>query len=163
MADPARDSLCGLRSAAIVNGKLELVLNNTLAAIEDGSARMLDFLSSLAPDETAKNRLQVIFEELIANIVRHGFREYSDQSIHVKIDRQPDMVEFTFEDDGKPFNPLKAPAPRAYTSIEKAKIGGLGISLVTKYSSHLCYEGLTEGGSGHGFSPRNRLVVKVAI
>lgn len=162
MADPARESLRGLRSAAIVNCKLELVLNNTLAAIDDGSACMLDFLGP-TPDEIVKNRLQVIFEELIANIVRHGFREYSDQSIHVKIDRRPDMVEFTFEDDGKPFNPLKAPAPRAYTSIETAKIGGLGISLVTKYAFHLHYEGVAEGISGHGFSPRNRLVVQVAI
>src|ERR1700759_789094 len=140
MADPAGDNCRGLRSATIVNGALELVLNNTLAAIEEGSARMLDFLAHPVLGEDAHNRLQVIFEELVANIVRHGFRGHSDQSIHVKIDRRPDTGELTFEDDGTPFNPLNVPAPRPYTSIENAKVGGLGISLVKKYSARLHYE-----------------------
>ena len=163
MANPVRDNRCGLRSAAIVKGKLELVLNNTLAAIEDGSACMLDFLDRSALDESTQHRLQVVFEELVSNIVRHGFFEHSGQSIHVKIDHGPGTVKFVFEDDGTPFNPLAAPAPRPYTSIESAKIGGLGISLVTKYSSQLHYERPPQAAGGNGFSPQNRLVVTVAI
>jgi anti-sigma regulatory factor (Ser/Thr protein kinase) len=161
MTGPIGDRSCGLRSAAIVNGALELVLNNSLAAIEEGSARMLDFLTEPLLSEEAHNRLQVIFEELVANIVRHGFRKDSGQSIHVKIDRRPNLVEFVFEDDGIPFNPLAAPAPRPYTSLENAKIGGLGISLVTKYAARLHYEHPTPG-TDPGFSPQNRLVVTVA-
>jgi anti-sigma regulatory factor (Ser/Thr protein kinase) len=163
MANPAWDNRSGLRSATIVNGKLELVLNNTLAAIEGGSGCMLDFLGRSALDERTQNRLQVVFEELVANIIRHGFFEHSRQSIHVKIDHGPGTIKFTFEDDGTPFNPLEAPAPCPSTSIESAKIGGLGISLVTKYSSQLHYERPPQTLVGNGFSPQNRLVVTIAI
>jgi len=162
MADPARGEGCGLKSAAVVNGRLELVLNNTLAAIEEGSARMLAFLDRATLDETTQNRLQVVFEELVANIVRHGFSAHSAQSILVKIGQRPDAVEFVFEDDGAPFNPLEAPPPRPYTSIEKAKVGGLGISLVTKYASRIRYERPAARDGGHGFLPQNRLVVTIA-
>jgi anti-sigma regulatory factor (Ser/Thr protein kinase) len=163
MANPVRDNRCGLRSATIVNGALELVLNNTLAAIEDGSTCMLDFLDRLALDESTQNRLQVVFEELVSNIIRHGFFEHSGQSIHVRIDCGPGMVNFIFEDDGTPFNPLDAPAPCSYTTIESAKVGGLGISLVSKYSSQLHYERPPQIVGANGFSPQNRLVVTVAI
>lgn len=37
----------GLRSAMIVDGKLTLVLNNTLAAVEDGRREIVRFLGSL--------------------------------------------------------------------------------------------------------------------
>ena len=161
MADPARDTRPGLKSAAIVHGRLELVLNNTLAAIEDGSACMLDFLDRAALDETTQSRLQVVFEELVANIVRHGFSARSGQSIHVTIAQGPDKVEFTFEDDGTPFDPLKAPPPPPHASLEKAKVGGLGIALVRKYASQLHYERPAQRAGGRGFAPRNRLLVIV--
>lgn len=165
MADPARNARPGLKSAAIVHGRLELVLNNTLCAIEAGSSRMLDFLDRAALDETTQSRLQVVFEELVANIVRHGFSARSGQSIHVKIAQGPDKVEFTFEDDGTPFNPLQAPPPPPHASIEKAKVGGLGIALVRKYASQLCYERPDkrpgQGAGSQDFVPKNRLLVTV--
>ena len=80
--------------------------------------------------------------------LRHGFCAHSGQSIHVGIERKPGMAEFTFEDDGIPFNPLDVPPPRPYTSLEKAKIGGLGVSLVTKYSTQLRYERPAQSDGG---------------
>lgn len=154
----------GLRSASIVDGKLLLVLNNTLAAIEDGRRRMLDFPPLLALDAPARHRLEVIFEELVANIIRHGFAKHSNQSIHVLIDPRPDAIAFTFEDDGEPFNPLETAPPPAFSSIEAAKVGGLGIHLVAKLSADLRYERLTPSASdAEDFMPSNRIMVSVAV
>lgn len=158
MADPVRDDRPGLASSVIVDGRLELVLNNALGAIDEGSARMLDFLDGAALDEATLHRLQVVFEELVANIIRHGFSEESGQSIHVTVAQGRDAVTFIFEDDGIPFNPLEEPPPRPFTSIESAKVGGLGISLVTKYCAQIRYERPAPRGGGNGFSPQNRLV-----
>jgi anti-sigma regulatory factor (Ser/Thr protein kinase) len=72
------------------------------------------------------------------------------------------MIEFTFEDDGTPFNPLSASAPSAFTSVENAKAGGLGISLVAKFSSKLRYERPAKHIGDNDFTPRNRLVVAIA-
>jgi two-component sensor histidine kinase len=155
------DEHCGLRSSAVVNGALCLVLNNTLAAIEDGRRRMLDFppIQALAPP--VRHRLEVIFEELVSNTIRHGFTQHSSQSIHVRVDPRPASIEFTFEDDGAPFNPLEMPAPESFSTIENARIGGLGISLLVRLSASLRYERLT---SPHcdGFTPNNRIVVSIA-
>lgn len=162
MSTDPQDQLCGLRSAAVVDGRLELVLNNTLAAIQDGSSRVLDFLAGQTLGEVVRHRLEVIFEELVSNTIRHGFSKNSDQSIHVRVDPKPGLVEFTFEDDGIAFNPLKADAPAPLTSIETARIGGLGIPLVAKFSAHLRYERLTPHAGQPGFAPSNRLVVGIA-
>jgi len=162
MANLVQNELCGLRSATVIDGRLELVLNNTLAAIEDGRRRVVEFLSSEPLGEVARHRLEMVFEELVSNIIRHGFTRNSGQSIHVRVARRPGLVEFLFEDDGIPFNPLEAAPPAAFQSIETAKLGGLGIALVRKSSKHLDYERLTPDAGGLGFSPCNRLVVSVA-
>lgn len=154
----------GLRSASTVDGKLLLVLNNTLAAIEDGRCRMLDFPPVLALDGPLRHRLEVIFEELVANIIRHGFAKHSNQSIHVLIDPRPDAIVFTFEDDGEPFNPLDTAPPQPFSSIEVAKVGGLGIHLVARLSADLRYERLPPSASDAGnFMPNNRIMVSVAV
>jgi anti-sigma regulatory factor (Ser/Thr protein kinase) len=70
------------------------------------------------------------------------------------------LVELTFEDDGRPFNPLEAAPSQPPTSIETAKIGGLGIPLVARLSASLRYERPATGSEG--FTPTNRLVVAIA-
>jgi anti-sigma regulatory factor (Ser/Thr protein kinase) len=162
MTGPFQDEQCGLRSASIVNGGLELVLNNTLRAIEDGRRRVLDFLAGQALGDGVRNRLEVVFEELVSNTIRHGFASNSDQCIHVRVQPRPGLVEFTFEDDGIPFNPLEAKPPELLTSIETAKIGGMGLPLIAKFSTQLRYERLAAGDAQPGFAPSNRLIVAIA-
>jgi serine/threonine-protein kinase RsbW len=144
----------------VADGKLHLVLNNTLAGIEDGRCRMLDFLGTL--DERASHRLQVIFEEIVSNTVRHGFTRGSGQSIHVVIERQAGAIALSFEDDGAPFDPSSAPAPEAFSSIESARVGGLGIPLVQRLAKTLQYERLAPQTGSAGFKPCNRVLVSVA-
>jgi serine/threonine-protein kinase RsbW len=157
------DTRAGLRSAEIVDGGLRLVLNNTLAAVEDGRSRVLDFLASPALDPLVRNRLEVLFEELVANTIRHGFIRHSDQTIHVRVERKPGAIELTFEDDGTPFNPLESEAPEPFSSIEAARIGGQGIPLVVKLSTALRYERPAQSEkAGRGFRPHNRTIVSLA-
>ena len=162
MANLSQDQPCGLRSEAVVNDGLELVLNNTLAAIEDGRRRVLEFLAGQALGDVVRHRLEVVFEELVSNTIRHGFTRNSGQTIHVRVEPRPGLVEFTFEDDGAPFNPLEAKAPEPFTSIEAAKIGGLGLPLVARLSAHLSYERLVPRAGEPGFAPCNRLIVGIA-
>ena len=160
MADLTKSKSDGLRSAAIVDGRLELVLNNRIAAIEDGRRSLVEFLAGQALGEVVRHRMEVVFEELVSNTIRHGFTMHSDQSIHVHVEARSGVIEFTFEDDGRPFNPLEAAPSEPPKSIETARIGGLGIPLVAKLSAYLRYEKPSAGDAG--FMPRNRLVVAIA-
>jgi anti-sigma regulatory factor (Ser/Thr protein kinase) len=146
----------GLRSAAIVDGKLRLVLNNTLAAVEDGRCAVVEFLVPL--DSRVQNRLEVVFEELVTNTVRHGFAGDFDHSIHVEVERGASAITLTFEDDGLPFNPTEADAS---ARADAGRVGGLGIPLIVKMSNALCYEQLNPDTLREGFSPRNRTKVSV--
>jgi anti-sigma regulatory factor (Ser/Thr protein kinase) len=54
------------------------------------------------------------------------------------------IVEVVVEDDGKPFNPLLAPAPDL---VAKSRLGGVGLHFVRKLTDHLEYtrrEGINE-------------------
>jgi anti-sigma regulatory factor (Ser/Thr protein kinase) len=147
----------------MVDGALRLVLNNCMAAVPDGQAELGRFLDGRALDTRIRHRIEVLFEELVANTIRHGFAKGSRQSIHVQVTEVPGAIELIFEDDGIPFNPLEAPPPQPFTSLAEAPIGGLGISLVVKLSSKLRYELLERKGDGKGFSPCNRTVVRVDV
>ena len=148
----------GLRSEAIADDGLRLVLTNGLGAVEEGRQAMLRFLGPLNPK--VQNRLEVLFEELVANIIRHGFTHGSRQSIHVRVEKLAREIRLTLEDDGEPFNPLDVEAPEPFRDIETAREGGLGIPLIVKLASAVRYE--TPEPVGGAFCARNRIIVSVA-
>jgi anti-sigma regulatory factor (Ser/Thr protein kinase) len=156
------EQLCeheGLRSAEIVDGELTLVLNNSLAAVEEGRNAISCFLGPLDP--MVQNRLEVVFEELVSNTVRHGFAANSGQSIHVVVQRGPGAIRLTFEDDGLPFDPTKVDVTARMADTDPTRLGGLGIPLIARLSSSFSYERLSPGRECDGFSPRNRTIVSV--
>ncbi len=154
------DQISGLASAHIADGKLFLTLNNTLAAVDDGRQEILRFLGPVAA--MPLNRLETIFEEMVSNIIRHGFGRNSGQCIHVVVERGLGAIQLTFEDDGIPFDLLAVALPVRPASTETARIGGLGIPLIVKLSSTLSYEALQPDASAD-FCPRNRTIVTVAV
>jgi anti-sigma regulatory factor (Ser/Thr protein kinase) len=156
------EQLCehkGLRSAEIVDGELTLVLNNTLAAVEEGRIEISRFLGPL--DTMVQNRLEVLFEELVSNTVRHGFAQNSGQSIHVVVRRGPGAIRLTFEDDGLPFDPTKVDVAARMAGRDPARLGGLGIPLIARLSNSFRYEQPSPGRACEGFCPRNRTIVSV--
>jgi serine/threonine-protein kinase RsbW len=157
----------GLRSSRIIGGDLRVVLNNTLASIEDGRREIEKHLEPLALKAIVTHRLEVVFEELVANIVRHGFAPGADQTILVEVAARPGHIALTVSDDGAPFNPLEeAPEPKPYESLDTARIGGLGVALVRKLSAAVRYEALGADAAidldGRAFAPTNRISVEIA-
>lgn len=149
-----------LRAVSLVGGRLTLWLGNGLGAIVDGGGPLDDFCQREGLSPTVVNRIEVIFEEVIANIVRHGFTPGSDQSIRVEAAMDGDDVLLAFEDDGVAFDPTGRAAPVPFTHLDDAAIGGLGISLVRRLGHSVEYVQL-EASRGD-FRPVNRLTVRVA-
>ncbi len=121
-------------------------------------------LESWAVGAKALNAIDVIFEELVSNAVRHGFEPGSPQSIRVVVRRSADAVDMVFEDDGVVFDPLTAPRLGTLASLESAPIGGFGIEMVRRLSASLSYKslaGAATSGATDGFAPRNQITVSV--
>jgi anti-sigma regulatory factor (Ser/Thr protein kinase) len=156
----------GLRATQRNEATLRLVLDNDLAAIESGRCEIRDWLGGGLSRRTT-NRWEVVFEEVVSNIVRHGCAAGSHHTIVVDVVRAADGIEFAFEDDGRPFDPLAAPEPQALKSLETAPLGGLGVALVRRLSATMSYERNPKHASAgtvavSGFTPRNRLRVSIA-
>jgi anti-sigma regulatory factor (Ser/Thr protein kinase) len=100
----------------------------------------------------ARYNAELVFEEIVSNVVRHGDAGAIDVSLACEPDA--DRIVLTFDDDGPPFDPLEQPLPGRPASIEEAPLGGLGLVLVRRASTSLRYERTGEG--------KNRLTVALA-
>jgi anti-sigma regulatory factor (Ser/Thr protein kinase) len=163
----------GLRSSRMVGDDLVMVLGDTLDAIEQGQARMAPYLEAIGLGPRATNRLEVVFEELIANVVRHGFDRAPDHGValgHVilaAVGRRPGVVRLVVEDDGRPFDPFSVAEPPPFESLETAQIGGLGVAVVRRFAASTLYEAapaseLWRAYAGQGERPVNRVTVTLA-
>jgi anti-sigma regulatory factor (Ser/Thr protein kinase) len=158
MAAPASAPL--LRAARFDAGRLSMQLGNGLAAIAEGGAALRDFCAREGVSDTVINRIDVIFEEIVANIVRHGFDAGSAQSIEVVARIDGDAMVLVVDDDGRPFDPTVQPPPAPFTRLADAQVGGLGVALVQRLARSVAYAQPVRAGDG--FAPVNRLTVTVA-
>jgi serine/threonine-protein kinase RsbW/sigma-B regulation protein RsbU (phosphoserine phosphatase) len=95
--------------------------------------------------------LDVVLDEILSNIVRHGLRDGREHEIRVAIAIEPDAVMLTIEDDGPPFDPLSYPPPDLDADLDTRAVGGLGIHLVRRLMDDVQYERAAE---------RNRVVLR---
>jgi anti-sigma regulatory factor (Ser/Thr protein kinase) len=136
---------------------VRIVLENTMAAVDAGRLATLDYLAPLALDDRVINRIEVILEELIGNLARHG----AVDALTLGILARPDDIELVIEDDGPEFNPLELTTPARFTTLEEAELGGLGIPLVRRLSRSVRYQRI-DGDDDRGEPSLNRIVVTIA-
>lgn len=103
--------------------------------------------AGLSRDEA--ERLAIVVEEWIANVVEHGAPP-SDSRIGLRLARGANAIRITMTDAGRPFDPRKATFENA--NLERG--GGVGLELMRAWSRVLIY------GSRAG---RNRLVLEMPL
>ena len=78
--------------------------------------------------EAALRALQVALDELLTNVIMHA--EQAAGPIDVEIARAPDALDTRISYLADEFDPTSWTPPQRGTSVETARIGGLGIDLV---------------------------------
>lgn len=86
-------------------------------------------LKASSVDSKISNQINLAVEEIFVNIVNYAYKN-EEGICNISINSTDDNIEFTFEDNGIPFNPIEKEAPDITLSKEQRKIGGLGIYLV---------------------------------
>ena len=141
---------------------IRIALEPSMSAVESGRCAILRHLAPLALGEQVINRIEVVFEELVGNLVRHGVADAGGTAIMtVDLLARRDEIEMVVEDNGPEFNPLEMTTPSRFTTLEEAELGGLGIPLIRRLSRKLRYERVEAEESADGM-PRNRVVVTIA-
>ena len=113
-----------------------------ISAIEEGRLSLLAYLAPLHLDVRLINRVEVVLEEMISNVVRHATAADSLLITAKPIDSN---VLLTVEDNGAAFNPLEVPEPAPFDSLEDATLGGQGVPLIKRLSKSVSYRRTSTG------------------
>ena len=118
---------------------VELRLANDLAALAELADRVERFGAEQRLSANVVNALNVVLDEAVSNAINHGYVAGVRGEIAVRLRRGADRVEVEVEDDGRPFDPLRAPPPDLSLPLERRPIGGLGIHLIRNLMDEVSY------------------------
>lgn len=118
-------------------GGFAITLPRCEASVEDGRAALLAWLAPLALDAKVLNRVEVVLEELVSNVVRHSTEA---DRVSILAESSDETLSLAVEDNGAPFNPLEAADHGGFSSLDDAQLGGLGIPLIKRLSRSVQYE-----------------------
>ena len=122
---------------------LSLTLANRMEEVPRLVERLEAFGQEAQLPEDVIFRVMVALDEVVTNIVRHGFDSEGGHHILLRIAVNDGFVKAVVEDDGPPFD-LRTVAPADIDApIERRPIGGLGVHLIRSLTHGLeyCREG----------------------
>lgn len=83
--------------------------------------------------------VNLALDEIVTNVVLHGFEDPSGQEFEVRLTAAPGAITGEIEDAGAAFNPLDAPAPDLNAPLDERALGGLGVHLVKNLMDKVDY------------------------
>lgn len=90
--------------------------------------------------------MNLCLEEVLSNVIRHGYAGQEDRSVVVHYRRpRSGLHVFVVEDEAPHFNPLAAPDLPALSASGEIRVGGLGIRLLRQFANGLEYEPMPAG------------------
>ncbi len=110
-----------------------------MAEIAAVNEKLEAFAEEFRIPATIAMKFNVIFEELLNNIVTYAYSDDDEHDIEVRMGLAGKRLTVIIIDDGVPFNPLGAEAPDTDVSLEEREIGGLGIHLVRNLMDDVSY------------------------
>ena len=134
--------------------RLEIRFPGTHEGFAQAFVRLRGALDAERLDGAPRYNTELVFEELVANIVSHGAADGREVDVRFTLEPRPEAMILTFEDDGVPFDPRGRPDPAPPSSLEEAKVGGFGLMLVRRAASSLDYVRTADG--------HNRLTVSLS-
>jgi sigma-B regulation protein RsbU (phosphoserine phosphatase) len=120
--------------------QLDLQISNELAEIGKAIEAFEAFSEETDLPMAIAMKANLVFDELLNNIVSYAFTDEGEHQIGVHIERSKDRLLLIIEDDGMPFNPFAQSEVDTTLSIEERDIGGLGIHLVMNVMDDVSYE-----------------------
>ncbi len=134
--------------------RVELRFPGTLAGFDEAFSTLLAELRADRIDPRSRFNVEVVFEEIVSNLVRHAAPHVGTLDVEVSVDLGANPIVMTFVDNGPAFDPAHRPDPMPPTSLSDAPDGGFGLMLVRRATTSTQYERMTDR--------RNRLVVAIA-
>ena len=111
-------------------------LNSSTSECDRLYAFLEDSLGQLPVTKEFKHDLKLAAEELLANIIRHGYQGKTGEVIDLEIAVDKHAVHMSFTDSADEFNPLESRQPDLLNDLSE---GGMGILLVKSLTDEQLY------------------------
>ncbi len=122
---------------------MSATLSLTLANRMDEVPRLVELLDSFGTGAGLSDdvvfRLTVSLDEVVTNIVRHGFADEGGHEILLSVAVRDGLVTAVVSDDAPAFDLRAIPPADVEAPIELRPIGGLGVHLVRSLTHELDY------------------------
>ena len=126
----------------------------TFAAYARASSELRRALADEGVAERPRYNAELVFEEIVSNIIRHGCSSHVQCAIEVSLGFDEESLVLSFHDNGQPFDPCGHPLPAAPKTLDEAGRGGLGLLLVRNAAARIDYERTRQN--------KNRITVTIA-
>jgi len=123
-----------------VNDRLRVTLRSTLSDVARLGRAVEEFTAKHGLPAATCVAVNLALEEVVTNVVVHGYQCRDDQTISVELSLLPGVLVMSVEDGAVPFNPLGVPEPDLAVSLDQRQPGGLGMHLVRQMTDRLEYE-----------------------
>jgi len=111
--------------------KVELNIVNKVSELEKVTAAVDELSDQWAIAPKIAMQLNLVLEELVTNIMFHGYVDGAEHGIGIEFSRNGRELSVVVADEAPPFNLLEQPDDsRVDKPLEERKIGGLGIHFV---------------------------------
>jgi sigma-B regulation protein RsbU (phosphoserine phosphatase) len=118
---------------------LQIDVENRLEEIARVNREFNDFAEVHSIPVPTRRSMNLVFDELLNNIVSYAFEDEELHVITIRIELAGHRLGVTIRDDGTPFDPFARAAPDTTLSVEDREIGGLGLLLVSKVMDEVTY------------------------
>ncbi len=116
-----------------IKDSFEISLENDMDQVIELSNRVQSFVDKYPNHEDKLFKVSLCVEEMVGNIVKHGFDSSKTHYIDIRIILVENDVIFRIRDDGKQFNPIE------YGNKDNSSENALGIAMVRKIAKNMEY------------------------
>ena len=131
----------------------------TVPATLDSLGAIADYVMAAAAsaglDRRASYNLRLAVDEIVTNIIVHGYADAGLQgTLELRANIDDSTLTVSIEDSGVAYDPRQAPVPVTSLPLEELPIGGLGVYLALKSVDEYLYERV---------GARNRSIFKMQL
>jgi anti-sigma regulatory factor (Ser/Thr protein kinase) len=116
-----------------------IVLRSDIAELPRLASALGEFAAANALPRDTANDLALALEEVVTNVIVHGYERRDAHTVRVRLLARPGEVNAEVEDDAPAYDPLARPTPELHRPVEDRPIGGLGIHLVRSLMDTVSY------------------------
>jgi anti-sigma regulatory factor (Ser/Thr protein kinase) len=119
-------------------------LKNALSELDTLYRKLEYFGKTIGLSKRCLFQVNLALDELFTNIVSYGFEKKGSYWIDIVLTHQDGTILIRVEDNGAPFDPVSKEMPEPENTLEKCRVGGLGLHIVKKMMDDIVYQ-RTEG------------------